>query len=420
MACHGVGCLALAALVALAARARGHSWVACTDYRGSPNFFEQDKCFGWPRDWDNRHGSTAPAANGYQIAADTGRDHQPGGACDIPMSSPDFAAAYSASFPHAVYEQGQVYCLAWPMKNHGAASCTNPYVPDSSLTLMVSSVDPSSDPTQAEFNTRNINELAGFANNCNPDAAGSSEKTDECQLGLEKHQYGQQDCKGFQRSPRFCDSTGNSMGTGCFKVPANMEAGHYVAQWFWEFNPGSFYTSCFDFTVRPAGAEEATPGPTGTVGQADTEYLPCSNNMLKLTGQAPAPVVPSPSSPAPSAPVPVPGGTGGVFSPPVPSVPTTATGGPDEVSAPGPADTCPVAGFGLPLSTYDCYCGFVGEGGEGCESDDGSACWCKCCCHYSASHFSCRYQMPESNAASATARAASAVLLAAAFSFKWY
>jgi hypothetical protein len=314
------------AVALLAAPAAAHSWVACTDYRGSPNYFEQDRCFGWPRRWDNRNGATAPTANGYQIAADTGRDFQPSGgsACDIPMSTPSFAAGYSAEFPHAVYEQGRVYCLAWPMKNHAAASCTNSFIPDTSLTLMVSSVDPASDPTQAEFNPRNINELAGFATNCDPTAPGSNDKTDGCQLGLEKHASGQQDCKGFQRSPRFCDSTGDSMGTGCFKVPEDLASGHYVGQWFWEFNPGAFYISCFDFVVVAPGAPQATPGTPGTVGQADTEFLPCVNNYLRLTGQAP-PAQPAPAPPAQPAPAPPAPSPQAPAPPPMPvSAPTSA------------------------------------------------------------------------------------------------
>jgi len=267
--------------------AYGHSWVSCTDYRGDVNFFEQDKCLAFPRQWDNRNGATSPLANGYQIGIDTGRDHQPPSACDIAMTTPDWRDGYSGAFPYAIYEPGQVYCLAWPMKNHAAASCTNPFIPDTSLTLLVSSVDPINDPTQAAFNGRNINELAGFAASCNPSAPGSRELTDECQLGLEKHQQGQVDCKGFQRSPKFCLNTDRAMGTGCFKVPDNMAPGHYVGQWYWEFNQGSPYTTCFDFQVVEKGSLEARAGAPGTTGVLDASQLPCTNNVLKFGASLP-------------------------------------------------------------------------------------------------------------------------------------
>eukprot|EP00933_Yihiella_yeosuensis_P043009 TRINITY_DN376_c1_g1_i1.p1 TRINITY_DN376_c1_g1~~TRINITY_DN376_c1_g1_i1.p1 ORF type:complete len:533 (+),score=61.75 TRINITY_DN376_c1_g1_i1:65-1663(+) len=270
---------------------QGHSWVACTDYRGDVNYFEQDKCLAWPRNY-----RPAPLPNGYQIALPDSRAFQNGG-CDVEMSLPDWKNDYSAEFPYAVYEPGKVYCLAWPMKNHGwlPESCENQQSKsdagiNDSLELYVSTVNPLKDPTQEEFFTRNINELAGLASNCNPQNVGSNELKDECQLGLEKQENWKADCKGFHRAPKFCNSSGESMGTGCFKVPLDMKPGHYVAQWYWEssFIRGTpeepvfqrlSYMSCFDFTVVSAGSSEARPGSPGTTGQPDTS-LPCKNNRL--------------------------------------------------------------------------------------------------------------------------------------------
>ena len=39
------------------------------------------------------------------------------------------------------------------------------------------------------------------------------------------------DCKGYQRSPRFCENTDRAMATGCFQIPADFSSGHYVFQW---------------------------------------------------------------------------------------------------------------------------------------------------------------------------------------------
>mmetsp|Transcript_21099 Transcript_21099/g.58966 ORF Transcript_21099/g.58966 Transcript_21099/m.58966 type:complete len:499 (-) Transcript_21099:143-1639(-) len=274
--------------------ARGHSWVACTDYRGDVNFFEQENCVAWPRQYQ-----PMLRPKGYQIAEPESRAWANGG-CDRPMTTPDWRLGYSAAFPHAIYEPGRVYCLAWPMKNHATTpeQCMNPHAKsdagtDETLRLLVSVLSLAHDPDQAEFNQRNINELAGLASNCSHiwrerGEPGSSELTDDCQLGLEKHRTGEIDCKGFQRAPKFCENTGAAMGTGCFKVPDDMTAGHYVAQWHWEASfegRGRFaYTTCFDFEVVASGSSAARSGTPGTVGTPESPGLPCRNNVHKFAG----------------------------------------------------------------------------------------------------------------------------------------
>merc|ERR1712113_552889 len=61
------------------------------------------------------------------------------------------------------------------------------------------------------------------------------------------------------------------------------------------------------------------------------------------------------------------------------------------------AGTCPQPGFGLPLHVSDCFCAFAGVDGAGCSNfpDDGSACWCKCCCHFKGG---CSYKLLDENA----------------------
>jgi len=344
--------LAAVVLLCCLCRFEAHSWVACTDYRGDVNHFQQEKCFGWPRQY-----RPEPRVDGYQIAVPDSRAFS-GHGCDVPMSSPSWRSGYSPGFPHAVYEPGRVYCLAWPMKNHGwlPDSCTNAHSKsdagvNDSLALFVSSVNPQTDATQAEFTARNINELAGLARDCAPGSAPSREMLDECQLGLEKHRDYQADCKGFLRTPRFCESSGRSMGTGCFRVPTGMAAGHYVAQWHWRssFRPGTSgaprlqtqaYASCFDFLVVPAGSREARPGASGTTGTPDSD-LPCTNNALKFDAGSAAPAAtttPAPPPP-PGAPAPTP-------APPDPhSPPHSPCAGSHEVCAePGLAPSCCVLG----------------------------------------------------------------------------
>lgn len=291
-------------------RAVGHSWVACTDYRGDVNFFEQEKCFAWPRNYRPQK-----AANGYQIASPDSQAFSGAfnSACNAPMASP-WKSGYNNAYPYAVYEPGKVYCLAWPMKNHGwlPESCSESHSKsdaglNDTLHLYVSMPSPQADPSQAEFETRNINELAGLASNCMP-GAGSNAELSECQLGLEKHENYQRDCKGFLRSPKFCASSGMAMGTGCFQIPSDMALGHYVGQWYWRSSfirpsrPGGLetipYMSCFDFEVVAEGSPEAHAGQTGTTGTPDSD-LPCENNVLKFSATSPSPAPMPASVPAP-------------------------------------------------------------------------------------------------------------------------
>ena len=277
-----------------------HSWLACSDYRGDVNYFEQDKCFGWARRWEDRGSAlTAPQPKGYQIAIESNNSPRAfaNNGCDRPMGSSSSAFwkdGYSAEFPHATYEQGQVYCMTWSMQNHATTpeDCTNNQAKSDaaardSLYLYISNVNPTVDPSQDEFLLRNINEVAGLANDCNPHNEAYSQE-EACQLGLEKQQEAR-DCKGFQRSPAFCENTGQAMGTGCVFIPEDMPTGHYVGQWYWNttfvrptFVQETAYKSCFDFEVVAAGtmsgstyASMPEPGTKGTpVGS-----LPCVNNL---------------------------------------------------------------------------------------------------------------------------------------------
>ena len=69
---------------------------------------------GWPRNYRPVPDPTLPLAGG-QIALPDTRAFSGGleAACDVAMASP-WGSAYNADYPAAVYEQGKVYCLAWP------------------------------------------------------------------------------------------------------------------------------------------------------------------------------------------------------------------------------------------------------------------------------------------------------------------
>ncbi|KAL7545178.1 hypothetical protein ACHAWF_008528 [Thalassiosira exigua] len=271
-----------------------HSWLACTDYRGDVNYFSQEHCYGWARRWADRGSAlTQPAAKGYQIAVespDSPRAFASNG-CDRPMAtSGSWRDAYTNDFPHATYEQGNVYCIAWSMQNHATTpeDCDNPHAKSDpattdSLALYVSSANPQQDPSQSEFLLRNINEVVGLAYVCHPEDPNYTKEA-FCQLGLEQ-QTETCDCKGFQRSPAFCENTGSALGTGCFWLPDDFPTGHYVGQWYWNttFDRSTFvqqiaYKTCFDFeVVESNGQDNSRPSP-GTKG-SPIGSLPCVNNM---------------------------------------------------------------------------------------------------------------------------------------------
>jgi len=202
--------------------ANAHSWIHCTDYRGDVANYEQAQCFGHPRPKNNNY----PDAQAFGV--DRGHDTQ-NAVCQSTETNTN------AQFPTAAYKRGQTVTLAWPSKNHVAATCTNPFIPDTSTKLFVTTGTPGANPNPASF----TQVAASFSD--------------------DPHVNGVIDFKGFQNCPDFCSNTDKSLCTGTFVVPDTMADGTYTFQWSWVFNNGAPpYVSCFEATV--AGAETA-PAP---------------------------------------------------------------------------------------------------------------------------------------------------------------
>lgn len=90
---------------------------------------------------------------------------------------------------------------------------------------------------------------------------------------------------------------------------------------------------------------------------------------------------------------------------------TTGSAMESPINVDGSIGTCPLPGNGLPSFVSQCYCGFItGPNADGCGPDDGSACWCRCCCHYRSG--TCRYQMLEQSFSSSLALAPQLSILA--------
>lgn len=225
-----------------------HSWVACTDYRGDRATYNPAYCFGFPRNWQN--------SGGVAFGVDTGFNYQAPQSGSRPCRDPlsgNHASGYSSSFPMAKYKAGSTVCLAWPSKNHVAATCTNQYIPDTSLKLFAAPTG-DRDPRQSTFSQTLIRDWT-------------------------EHQNGVIDFKGFQNCPRFCDNMDKSLCSQCFTVPSTLQVGKvYTFQWYWVFNQGTDpYTTCWEAMIvagdgssggdsgSTTGSSSGTPSTTGAV-----------------------------------------------------------------------------------------------------------------------------------------------------------
>jgi len=62
---------------------------------------------------------------------------------------------------------------------------------------------------------------------------------------------GSDDC-GFQNCRKYCENTDAATCFGDFTVPDVDTAGYYTFVWYWIFNPGSPYISCWEAYIEPA------------------------------------------------------------------------------------------------------------------------------------------------------------------------
>lgn len=257
-------CLAIGALCVLSqvTFTLAHSWVACTDYRGDQSTYNPSQCFGYPRNWQN-------VASGSAFGEDRGYNYQAPKTGAQPCRDRLGAApgyGYTASYPMAQYKPGSQVCLAWPSKNHVAATCTNPYIPDTRLELYHGGMTGSSDPAQSTFRANLVRNWT-------------------------EHQNGVIDFKGFQRCPRFCNNMDKSLCTQCFTVPSNLQVGKvYTFQWYWIFNQGTDpYTSCWEAMIV-SGTGGSGSG-TGTGGSSTTgSSIPPSTTTGRGTVVPPPPI----------------------------------------------------------------------------------------------------------------------------------
>jgi len=225
-----------------------HSWLECTKYEGDLETYEKDKCLGLPRPLPGNRNV------GNTFGADIGMDFRPqtGGArC---QGSPNVQGNYGGQANLVTYEAGRTYTIAWPPKNHVAATCTNANIPDTFLRLYMAPYNEASgDPDQDTFKANQVK--ASFSD--------------------DPHVRGQMDFKGFMNCPRFCDDTDKSLCTGTFTLGANVQPGVYTFQWYWAFNSeADLYATCWEAVVQPNTGTPTGPSSTAIDTTTTTSTTP--------------------------------------------------------------------------------------------------------------------------------------------------
>jgi len=238
----------------------GHSWLECADYTADLTGFQAGdydvaECNGFPRPLDNG----ARGVGRQQFGQDIGMDKQTTRSDASPQCHVDpVTAAQYGQYPMAQYQQGRTYTLAWPAKNHAAAECTNANIPDGGLKIFAKRLTgaagaAAADPTFSELQALQI-------------PASFSEKPADSPYdegwGV-AHVNGSIDMEGFQKCLDFCANTDKAFCHGDITIPADLPLGTYTMQWYWEFNTGQIYITCFDVEVA---ANDGTTTTTTTDG----------------------------------------------------------------------------------------------------------------------------------------------------------
>jgi len=152
----------------------------------------------------------------------------------------------------ATYYPGQLITLAWPPKNHVAASCANAFIPDHGTKVYVSVANPTSDVPLTQM--RRVKDL------------GTNTVVDGY--------------VGYQNCPKFCENNDKALCTGNFTVPDDLQVDAiYTFTWAWAFNADTdIYTTCWEAKIVAA-----QPGNPNAIVSAP-EVIICSSNADCTSG----------------------------------------------------------------------------------------------------------------------------------------
>merc|ERR1719221_678960 len=244
-------------LYAFTSQISAHSWVRCTDYGAAitGRDYDENQCRGWIRGWE---------FGGVTFSQDRGVNYQVGVGSGSPLcqrtlsGTADNDYGYANTDKIAKYTSGQTVRVVWPAKNHANYECGG-FIPDDSMKLYMNpNVNPTADipNTQSTMAAQNYRLVKDWHDGCTPTSDGC----------------------GFQNCPKYCEDTGAATCFGDFVVPDVNTAGYYTFVWYWIFNPGDPYTSCYEAYVTPA----ANNGGNG--GSDDTDFAESSGSSGTASG----------------------------------------------------------------------------------------------------------------------------------------
>jgi len=261
-----------AVLALLAQRLHAHSWARCVDYNAEITGLDYDEseCTGWIRGWE---------FDGVDFGQDRGINYQVGvgggqNLCQSTLSgTSDSDYGYANTDKIAQYKSGETVRVVWPAKNHANYECFG-NIPDSSMKLYMNpNVNPTADisNTQSTMVSQGYELVKDWHEGCTPGSDGC----------------------GFMNCPRFCENTDRATCFGDFTVPTVDQSGYYTFVWYWIFNPGSPYISCYEAYIdAEADTDIASDTNTDTFdaspgsaydGQSVSRYLTqmpiCIDNM---------------------------------------------------------------------------------------------------------------------------------------------
>jgi len=269
------------AVACVATRVSAHSWVWCTDYNvqnataepmgpdetdAARRNYDDSLCDGYPP-------SFPTFVDRNDFGRDSGYENRPS-ADQLCLNSR--TNSYSTDFPQANYISGQTVCVAYPAKNHVAAQTTNPFIPDNGVRVYRSNINPGNDGF-----------IQGFQGT---EFMQNGRLTDFNGV----HQAQTIDYLGFQNCPDFDANNDRALCTMCFEI-GNLERGEYQFAWFWEFNGGEFYSTCWNAMVlendgAPPLETSSEPGMGATTVQTTTTRVvptvPAGQDICDVEGDA--------------------------------------------------------------------------------------------------------------------------------------
>merc|ERR1712217_279266 len=176
-------------------------------------------------------------------------------------SASDYGFSNADKIPR--YTAGSTVRVVWPAKNHANYECFN-FIPDNSMKLFI---NPNVNPTADLPNTGDSMLAQGYEL--------VKDWHDDCTPG--------EDGCGFQNCPKFCENTDKATCFGDFVVPTVDTSGYYTFVWYWIFNPGSPYITCWEAYIESDGSDDgSTPSP------------------VEPSAGTPSPTTPAPVTPAPT------------------------------------------------------------------------------------------------------------------------